>query len=70
MPTIELPDNLGTVTHGIQEEADRTKAILHARRAFTLKYCQEQGWPSNPRELLIEQVMQIRDQEGWKNPVV
>lgn len=70
MPTIELPGNLGSViTRGTQEEASRTKATLDARHAFAQRYCQEQGWPSNPRELLIEQIMEIRDQEGWKNPI-
>jgi len=71
MPTIKLPGNLGSViTHGTQEDADRTKAVLDARHAFALKYCQEQGWPTELGELSITQVLQIRAQEGWKNPTV
>jgi len=71
MPTIELPDNFGlAITYGTQDEAGRMKAVLDARHVFATKYCQEHGWTTNLSNLSIEQALQIRAQEGWKNPVI
>lgn len=70
MPTIDLPGNLGfAISYGTQEEADQMRAVLNARHAFAKRYCQEQEWPTNLSKLSIKQVLQIRAQEGWKNPV-
>jgi hypothetical protein len=41
---------------------------LKARDAFVRKYCAERGW--DPEHISIEQLLDIREQEGWKNPVV
>jgi hypothetical protein len=69
MPIIELPGNLGSVVvRGTQADADKTKAVLEARHAFALKYCQDHGWPTELGNLSIEQILQIRSQEGWKTP--
>lgn len=69
MPSIKLPDNLGSVImHGTQEDADKTQAIFDARHAFAQKYCQEQGWPTDLSKLSIDQILQIRAQENWKKP--
>ena len=69
MPVVKLPGGSGSVlVMGTQSDADRTQAVINARHAFTQEYCQEQGWPSNPDQLSIEQILQIRKQDGWKNP--
>lgn len=71
MPIIDLPGNVGSVVvRGTQADADKTKAVFDARHAFALKYCQEQGWSTELGKLSIEQILQIRSQEGWRNPVV
>ena len=40
--------------------------ILLARDAFIDKYCAEKGWTK--ATLTIEQILEIRAQDGWKNP--
>lgn len=71
MPIIKLPNNIGSVvTTGTQEEADKTKSILDARYAFSQRYCKEQGWSTDVADLSLEQILQIRSQEGWKNPII
>jgi hypothetical protein len=71
MPIIDLPGNSGSVVvRGTIAEADKMKAVLNARHAFALKYCQEQGWTTELGKLSIEQILQIRAQEDWKNPTV
>lgn len=70
MPIVKLPGNLGVaISTGTQSEADQAQAIIDARHAFVQKYCGEQGWPTDGAELTIEQIMQIRQQEGWKKPL-
>lgn len=67
MPVVRMPGDLGVaITTGTQAEANELQASIDARHAFVQKYCQEQGWDST--NLSINQVLQIRQQEGWKNP--
>jgi hypothetical protein len=67
MPVVKLPGNLGVaITTGSQADANDLKAKLEGRHAFVQKYCQEQGWDSS--NLSMQQVLQIRKQEGWKDP--
>jgi hypothetical protein len=33
-----------------------------------MAYCRTKGWPEDAAKLSIEQIMEIRAQEGWKNP--
>jgi hypothetical protein len=40
--------------------------LLRKRGEFVQSYCQEKGW--NPEALTVEQVLEIRNQPGWKNP--
>jgi hypothetical protein len=68
MRVIQIPGGLKAISLGTQSEADKTQAIVNARHAFVQKYCQEQGWSSNPEELSMAQILQIRQQDGWKNP--
>jgi hypothetical protein len=63
MEPVNLGD--GLVVVGLDE---RGKQVLLARKAFTEQYCKEKGWPA-PRDLTIKQVLEIRSQEKWKNPL-
>lgn len=66
---------LGSVLHtGTEEEFEEQKKLLNARVDFVAKYCQERGWPvpGEPgfeERITMEQVMEIRSQPGWKNPL-
>jgi hypothetical protein len=46
---------------------DDVQRILEARGAFVSAYCREKGWPEDPDELTLEQVFEIRAQDGWRN---
>jgi hypothetical protein len=69
MPVVKLPYGGVALTTGTRSEANRIQLIVDARYAFSKKYCQEHGWPLDAAELSIEQIMEIRGQEGWKNPI-
>ena len=43
--------------------------LIKARHAFVVRYCTQMGWPTEAERLTIAQVLQIRAQDGWKNPV-
>lgn len=40
--------------------------IFKKRDDFVQKYCLEKGWKFS--ELTLDQILEIRKQEGWKNP--
>ena len=40
--------------------------VMLARDAFIDKYCADKGWTK--ASLTIEQILEIRAQDGWKNP--
>lgn len=42
------------------------EALLRGREAFVKKYCSEKDWDID--NLSIEQIMEIRKQDGWKCP--
>lgn len=66
MPTI-IKDPMGNtvlVPGGPQEAADLQK-LLYGRAAFIKKYVESKGWGE---DLTLEQIMEIRAQEGWKHP--
>lgn len=44
------------------------EAFLIARGEFAKEYCRKKGWPVEPEKLSIEQIMEIRQQDGWKQP--
>lgn len=43
------------------------KKVLLARDAFINKYCAEKGWTK--ATLTMQQILEIRAQDGWKNPI-
>jgi len=49
--------------HGASPEMQK---VLLARDAFINKYCADKGWTKET--LTIEQILEIRAQDGWKNP--
>lgn len=69
MGRVNLPGG-GTVFHiGSEEETEHVQKIVEGRHAFAIAYCKLKGWPEDPEKLTIAQIMEIRDQDGWKNPV-
>lgn len=67
MPRIETP--VGPAFHpGTEEEAAEAEKILWARHRFIAAYCESKGWPTDPGELSIDQILEIREQAGWKDP--
>lgn len=65
MRTIDTP-NGPVMFNGTDEEAKIFERTIAARHAFAMKYCTEQGWPTEPTELSFQQVIEIRSQEEWK----
>ena len=43
---------------------------LQARGMFDKAYREKRGWPADIKELTIDQIIEIRSQDGWKNPVI
>lgn len=63
---------VGVVVGAAPGEADEIQRKINARGAFVVKYAREQGWIGPDEEidvkkLSIEQILEIRDQDGWKN---
>lgn len=52
----------------INNASQSAENIIIGRDAFVTEYCAAKGWDRN--ELTIEQIMQIRQQDGWKNPTL
>lgn len=65
----ELPGGAGTVfLRGTPEEVAEQKRVLQGRHAFVVSYSKARGWPTEG-DLSMDQILEIRAQEGWKNPV-
>jgi len=41
--------------------------FIEKRNKIVRKYCKEKGWPLDLENLTIDQVMEIRSLEEWKN---
>lgn len=74
MKEIKVP-GIGSVFHpGTVEETSEHQRVVDARRQFIESYCRDKGWP-NPCDPDFEdriswgQVLEMRAQEGWKNPL-
>ncbi len=61
--TIPVPGYPGFVFSGVTDEDER---VVKGRDAFATKYCAEKGW--DREKLTIPQILEIRKEEGWKNP--
>ena len=47
---------------------NKTKMLLTGKDKFAKDYCDKKGWEYSLKKLTIEQLLEIRRQEGWKNP--
>lgn len=55
---------------GTDEEAERHQKMINARHEFILAYCREKGWPVPGDTVLpVAQILEIRKQPGWQNPL-
>lgn len=64
----EIKTPIGTIAHfGTKEEANEMQRVFDGRGKFAKKYCDERGWDMG--NVSIIQLLEIRGQEGWKNPV-
>jgi hypothetical protein len=64
---LKIPGGTTAVTFGTDEETAAQQSVIDIRTAFIKAYCKEQDWPEDVMELTIDQILQIRDQPGWKN---
>jgi hypothetical protein len=46
---------------------DQVEEIIKKRAKIVYDYCVLKGWPLNPNDLTIEQIMEIRSLDDWKN---
>lgn len=70
MKKLELPSGAGGVfLFGTAESIAEQERILYGRHAFYVAYCEARGWPTDGAKLTMEQILEIRSQDGWKNPV-
>lgn len=49
-----------------QEIAEQQQEIINNRHEIVLAYCKEKGWDANPATMTMEQIMEIRSQQNWK----
>jgi hypothetical protein len=52
---------------GTPEQADSLVDLLTRRSRFVKDECVRRGWPTDPRDLSIEQILEIRKLPGWKD---
>ncbi len=70
MRIIKTPGGGPDVIHtGTEAEAVKTEELLAARHEFIIKFCGEKGWPTDPTQLSIAQIMEVRKQPGWQKPL-
>ena len=52
----------------VSMEIEQEIAVLSARMRFAQKYSAANGW--NFANLKVEQMLEIRDREGWRTPAL
>lgn len=68
---IQSPTGTVKVLHmGTDADADELQRIFNGRHAFVVGYMAKMGWEGPPEKLSIERILEIRKQEGWKNPTL
>jgi len=67
MIEIKLPFGPEKIVH-MGTNAEEVQRVVTARGAFTLAYMERMGWGTDPGQLTIEQILEIREQPEWKNP--
>lgn len=66
MKKITLPTGETVLHTGDDASADETKRVFDARYAFAQAYAAERDWDID--DISIEQLLEIRAQQGWKTP--
>lgn len=67
---IKIPGTDHCAIHmGSAKEADRHEAIIRARHEFCLQWMKERGLGENVEDLTFEQVLDIREEPGWQDPL-
>jgi hypothetical protein len=60
---IQLP---GSDTYLIGKLSSGQADVFQKRASFSTEYCAKKGWDLS--KLTVDQLMEIRSQDGWKNP--
>jgi len=45
----------------------QSNEIIKRRHEIVLAYCKEKGWDSDPSKISLNQIMEIRGQQNWKD---
>jgi hypothetical protein len=52
----------------VGDMTDEEVRVIEKRQAFAEQYCAEKGWPLDMKQISWVQILEIRDQPGWKDP--
>lgn len=67
---IKIPgSNMTVIPLGSSEEAARQQRIIDGRDRFIKKYMADKDWGTDVIKLAMNQILEIRDQPGWKDPL-
>jgi hypothetical protein len=55
------------VISGDDQERARVQGLIDARHAVAEAHCKANGWPTDPAQLTMAQIMEIRALPEWKN---
>ncbi len=50
----------------VSDTGEQETVLARKRQKFLDDYCRKLGW--DPKQLSFEQTLEIREQDGWKNP--
>ena len=45
---------------------EQSQEIINRRHNVVVAYCEKMGWEVSPEKLTMEQIMEIRSQNEWK----
>lgn len=65
---VDLPNGMTVIMMGSPEENQAHKDLITKRHEFVMNECKRRGWPQDPGQLSIQQILEIRDMPGWKDP--
>lgn len=65
---IKVPGGLSILHPGTDAEVEAAESLISRRHKFVQEYCASKGWPTDPAKLSIENILEIRNQAGWKDP--
>lgn len=63
---IKLPSG-GTVIHLGPGSVEDAQKVMDRRHQIVVAYCEKMGWPTEPKELSIDQILEIRLLPEWQN---